>query len=264
MPEERVPPGQKPYDWAKRREGVMRRFKNVRNWVMPFGSAEPFRPTGEQGDPKRELAWLMKTQFMEIPPMWEELAANGLAATSRNGIGDETPDADVEPDQTDYTSALAETYEHARAERWARERDYQTWMSSQVRKCRIIENDDGTRTIRANYGHEWDIEELRAILRRPPSEPNTEPWDEYRHDFEIEDQEARMEPEAYMNAEECPMYREYFQSRRWCDNGKAPVFQEMESGGYAYAGEGTCPVCNGTGVILSTLGIALSIVPDED
>jgi len=259
------------YDWSKRKDIATRNMPNVLHWVLPIGYVEPYRPTGHKGDASRELAWLMKTQDMEIPPQWAELAANGIEATSlTDETGGEREDIDENSCRDEnYSLALAQTYEQGRRERWTRERDEQTFRTTPARRCRIWVNEEGKRTIQAMYGSRWTREELLAMLKRGPSPINTEPWDEYRETFDIEDQESRVGLSTYDNTDPCPQQQVYYHGMNmWqpvpmCKDGKAPVIESDETGEYVDEWV-NCPTCQGTGRVLNMLGFNLTIVDGEE
>lgn len=295
MPVERVPKGHRPYNWAVRREGVMRRFKRVKNWVLPIGFAETwfFEPLdsmlpviSRMEDPRKaatmlfwhrliqmysrelELAWLMQTQDQDIAPESAILAANGLEAASRHanekGIGD-----DVE--ESVMSTAIADTISGQRAERFAMEVDYATWHTTPPRKLHGG-TVDGKRTLKPAVGSEWTREEMLEILRRPIKPFNPEPWDEFRLEFEEEDQVGRYREERgvdYAGSEPCPASQFTYAGYKMCDNGKAPVFGSIKNKRTKVltvekVDTGDCNFCNGSGKVPTSLGLdlpAVEIVP---
>jgi len=214
-----------PYDWSEREKGVMRRMPNVLRWVQPFGSTIPYEKSHNSGDASRELAWLIKTQHMDIAPQWAEFAANGLKAGSLQNA-ENGAEENIGYDELDFSQALAEKYTNGRRERWAMERDYQTWHTTPVRRLDVTDLPDGKCTARARWGSEFTFDELRAAIKRhkaakvaPAPEPITFEWepeqewlDELEHDAHrdtsrIADEKARYDEdrEEYASGAPCPM-----------------------------------------------------------
>lgn len=290
LPPERVSRGHKPYDWQRRKDGVMRRFKRVKQWVLPLGFAEAwfFEPIDPiiiiQRDPytagslglwwallrfyarEIELGWLMQTQEQEIAPESAILAANGVEATTLDyEMGTEIEDNII-------STAISDVYGGGRAEQWAKERDYQTWHTTPCRRARVKLLPDGRRSIEPNYGSEWSKEELLAILRRPPAQPDNTHWEESREEFEVEDQEARYQDERgldYAASDPCPWSTVEYDGTVLCDKGRAPIYgnvKDKRTGTITIevVDTGECQLCHGSGQVPATLGLALPAIWDED
>ena len=264
-----------PYDWAKRRDGVMARFKSVRNWVQPIGYIAPYEPKPLPGksltqqDRDKELTYLIETQHLDLAPMWAELAANGLTAYSKDSTVT-TEDGEVEsgdvPEALGDNSALARQYESGRKEQFARETDYAAWHTPRgQRRAQFVTNDEGKRGVIPKPGSVFTKPELQAMLaRRPVEKPEEGEVGEWldslpAHDFETDDQLARYEADrhtGFNSGEPCPEQQQTrIDGSPLCQKGEVPVTIDGEVHYYE-----ECPTCGGNGSVLSLLGCDLPVV----
>lgn len=273
----------RPYDWSKRRDGVMARFKNVSNWVQPIGYIAPYEVPALPGkslseiDREHELTYLVKTQELELAPMWAELAANGLTAFSKDSpVVTEDGDAEVGdvPDSGgDFDSvALAIQYENGRREQFARERDYANWHTTAVRRAVFVTNEAGQRGIVPRPGSIFTKPELQELLSRKPVEKPEEgevgEWldslaiSEDRAEFELEDQLARYEEDrvrGFNSGQPCPETLNHrIDGSPFCQNGEVPVTIDGEVEWYE-----DCPTCGGNGSVLSLIGSDLPVTDSD-
>jgi len=288
MPVENVPEGHKPYHWHERREAVMARMPNVLNWVQPIGSTVPYQKRMTDGDESRELAWLIRTQHMDLAPQWQEFAANGLHASSLIDENGEMQQDISEEDTRDenYSLALAAMYETGRREQFAHDRDYQTWHTSPVRRAWTGETTDGKVTAKARWGSEFTEEELMHFIENfkvardtPDPEPLTQQWsdeldwldtldrDPQRDEFRISDEQERYDEDrvGYAAGDTCPNTFVIIAGTAQCDNGAAPVYDMPDGmfGPIVLIDWADCPTCQGTGLVQSLLGTTISAL-DED
>lgn len=269
----------RPYDWSKRKEGVMARFKNVSNWVQPIGYVAPYVPAALPGkslseqDREKELTYLISTQDLDLAPMWAELAANGLTAFSKdasmeNEDGEESETGDV-PETVGDMVALAIQLENGRREQFARERDYANWHTANVRRAVRVTNAEGKRGIVPKPGSVFTRPELQEMLSRKPAEHVEEgevgKWLDslVQPDFEAEDQLARYEADrtkGFTSGEPCPDTRQKrADGTPLCQSGRVPITDED---GEVFDFD-DCPTCGGNGSVLSLLGMDLPAVDSE-
>jgi hypothetical protein len=269
----------RPYDWAKRREGVMSRFKNVSNWVQPIGYVAPYEPPVLPGkdagevDREKELTYLIATQDLDLAPMWAELAANGLTAFSKDNAVEtedgESEAGDVPEDTTGDMVALAIQLEHGRREQFARERDYANWHTANPRRAQFVTNAEGKRGIVPKPGSVFTRPELQEMLSRKPAENVEEgevgKWLDslVQPDFETLDQIERYEADrvkGFTSGEPCPARLEMrADGSPLCQAGIVPITDEDGE----VIDYDDCPTCGGNGSVLSILGMDLPVVDSE-
>ncbi len=268
-----------PYDWEKRKAGVMARFKNVPNWVQPFGYTTAYAIkelpclAADEQDQQQELTYLISTQNLELAPLWAELAANGLTAFSKDapkeGENGETEVGDV-PDVNLDSVGLALIYSGGRAEAFAKERDYQTWHTTRPRRAHRVVNEAGQRGIVPRLGSVFSKEELQAMLSRKTRETKDEgevglwldalPLTPERNEFHAEDAEARYTAGrgGYGAGDPCPRTKDKrADGTPLCVNGRVPITEDG-----IITDEDDCPSCNGEGTVMGLLGSAL-LATDE-
>jgi hypothetical protein len=253
----------------------MSRFKNVSNWVQPIGYVAPYEPPVLPGkdagtvDREKELTYLIKTQDLELAPMWAELAANGLTAFSKDK-SIENEDGENEPGDVPVPSAdgsaLAAAFENGRREQFARERDYANWHTAAPRRAQRVTNAQGKQGIVPKPGSVFTRPELQEMLSRKPVEKPEEgevgEWLDSlaRPDFEALDQLARYEEDrhkGFTSGEPCPAIHESREDGSpLCQAGIVPVTDED---GEVFDYE-DCPTCGGNGSVLSVLGMDLPVV----
>jgi hypothetical protein len=284
-----------PYDWNERKAGVMARMPNVLNWVQPIGSTTPYNMLKTDGDEARELAWLIKTQHMDLAPQWQEFAANGLRASSRHNAEEGSLEADIEEEELELSVALAEVYTTGRREQWAMERDNQTWHTSPVRRVDVKETTFNRYSAKSRWGSEHTREELLACIdhRRIAdwaSVPDdiTYQWqgcldymnaldrDDKRDAFRIADEQERYDVDrvGYASGVPCPMRPIILESVPMCQNGAdvpfgtdgkwvAPVFAEDAAGLFVeeYV---PCQTCFGSGQVQMVLGAVIAAVDTDE
>jgi hypothetical protein len=268
----------RPYDWSKRQEGVMSRFKNVSNWVQPIGYVAPYEVPALPGkslsdiDREKELTYLISTQDLDLAPMWAELAANGLTAFSKDATF-ETEDGEAEvgdvPETTGDLVALAIQLENGRREQFARERDFANWNTAAPRRAQRVVNAEGKRGIVPKPGSIFTRDELQALLARKPAETVEEgevgKWLDsiVQPDFDAEDQLARYETDrtkGFTSGEPCPDQRQKrADGSPLCQSGRVPITDED---GEVFDFD-DCPTCGGNGSVLSLLGMDLPVVDSE-
>jgi len=270
-----------PYDWAKRRDGVMARFKNVSNWVQPIGYIAPYEPPALPGkslseiDREKELTYLVRTQELELAPMWAELAANGLTAFSKDSpVATEDGDAevgDVAPQAEHHATdslALAIQLENGRREQFARERDYASWHTTSPRRADFVTNEAGQRGIVPRPGSVFTKPELQELLaRKPVEQPDEGEVGEWldslpANDFETDDQLVRYEEDrhrGFNSGQPCPeTEKTRLDGSPLCQNGEVPVTIDGEVHYYE-----DCPTCGGNGSVLSLIGCDLPVTDTD-
>jgi hypothetical protein len=286
----------KPYDWKKRRTGVLERFKNVKDWVQPIGFSQdatpqmlaaarhllamqpkelPGKSWNTQQD-EEELTYLIATQDCELAPLAKELAANGVPASSKDATR-EGEDGDLEtgdvPDGTYLSTGLSDQYTKGRREQFAHDTDERTWHSTYARRAKHVTNDQGQRGVVPKPGNLFTHEELLAILTRKPGEMLDEgeigfyldnlDISEDRNEFEVADQLERYEKSqdrnGYAAGFDCPEQSHPREDGSpLCQKGTVPITENAKVIDYE-----DCPTCGGTGTVQSLLGSDLPIVDSE-
>ncbi len=280
MPDEHVDAGHLPYHWEERKEKVMKRMPNVLNWVQPFGSTVAYHASNVNANSSKELAWIMSTQHMDLAPQWQEFAANGIRAGSlnnqENGVEENIDYPDLE-----LSTALADVYISGRREQWARERDYQTWHTTPIRRADVRPTESGKFTAKPRWGSEFTRDELlhlirqtKAALAQPDPEPLTKEWsddrdwlndldrDNARDAFRIQDEIDRYDEDriGYAAGEPCPWSTVIALDIVMCQSGQSPVFDEN----YEVADWAPCPICHGDAIVQNVIGTTMSTVDGDE